>query len=204
MYQPTPEFPPLYAPGKWWQLRLECLIESGNDSEAIRFANSHSGIRNRDWMRFEIRDRQEKSTMLSLPVKGGASALKNRPPVSWTLSSECMTAVTKIDHTVSTLLGNKPYFPFIFPLLSLKTAFCNIQTGNTYDLCCFIDKETKKVLGLNDMQLVETVRQKIEEGPEALRYKCSSLRRNFDSEVSFLESIMRYGPEAIFALIPPF
>lgn len=204
MYHPKPDFPPLYAPAKWWRLRMGHLLKTGDDIEAIIYANNNCDISNRNWMRFEITRPRNDTTLLSLPVAGGGSALKNRHASTWRLSPECNTFAPKIDHTLSTLLGNTPYFGYIFPTVCLKEVILQAEDSSAENICRLIDHRLCGILGLQNPSLLPSIRQAVEGRNAALKHKIESALKDFNPDISFLEYIMRYGPEAIFLLLPSF
>lgn len=190
----TPTFPPLLAPGEWWRLYLGARLSGDSDSAAIASANKKSGLKSRQWMRFKISG----DTILSLPVKGGASALKNRFPSGWELSDEAGRAARKINSTLATVYGRYPFFPFLHDDLSAAPA------GRAEDVCMSAFEAVKRILGIDDAELLKALKTKIDSHDTLLPEIAKEAKTNFNPELSVIDIIFRSGPDAIFALIEPF
>ena len=189
-----PGFPPLFAPTDWWR---------GED------------VPRRDFLRFRLRG----GTVLSLPVAGGASALKNHDPASWTLAPNSAVQARKIDHTVETLYGNTPYYRLLGPALSLGrrirrdsslppvgslltelyTLCAEVLTGEQASCVTAFGSRTDRfrsmaeyAAGLGDAQR------------EAIGEECRRINDATDPSLSILDPLFRFGPRAIFLLLPTF
>ena len=204
MRQPLPLFPPLYAPLGWWQLLTEELLGGSSRSEAVKRANMRSGIPSRDWLRFSLAG----DSGLSLPLKGGASSLKNHPPQSWVAAKESGRESRKIAATVATIYGRAPFYA---PLAHLVRPFPGLSAGNCdptgikiSDICTFYYEETAEMLNLNDANLLQTLRKAINEQDKIIKSEKHRLSEKTDPSLSILDAVMRFGPDAIFTLLPTF
>lgn len=192
MYQPLPSFPPLFASLRWWRLFTASLLSSSDLESSISNANREWGGKAREWMRFHI----EPQATLSFPVEAGASALKNRHPLSWIFAPEAGPASRKIYSTLATLYGSTPFFhPLKDVLLPAPEAG---KPASNFNRKAF--EAMASVLSLDDPCLLSSLRDCrsasiadiIASAPEP------------PSDCSLLTSLFRYGPDAIFILIKPF
>lgn len=221
MYQPLPDFAPLYPPGEWWRIYLNHLLNTREPTDGvglIKQTNRDSGLKSREWMRFtatppEAKIGTPKSIVLSLPVEGGASALKNRHPDSWKLASEGRRESRKIISTLETLYGRTPYFHLLsdqllacFPAAQDKD-FIEIHASL---LCIEAFRKVEKVLRLDDNNLITELKDGLERNDTRLKTVAEETRRKLLSadpqnpSPSILDALFRIGPDAIFALLPTF
>ena len=189
MYQPLPTFPPLNAPIGWW--RTFCRLRAGDANagikEIVTVANRESGLRPRDWLRFTI----AADVSLSMPVAGGASALKNRHPDSWKLAGESVAAADKIKDTLATVYGRTPYFRLLEEEMELPaTPGLPASVLNWRMFEC-----AAEVLGVSDVSLWEC----LPTFPSA-----DYVDPEPQDSLSVVDAIFRKGPDAIFSLLPTF
>ena len=147
-------------------------------------------------MRFRI----EGNVTLTVPVEGGGSALKNRPPESWTLASEAARDYRKIRSTLATIYGRSPFFHLLEDIL-LPSLSGILPGEGASDLCTQIFRNVTEILNIEDEALLAAIR-------EAMRTKDPRLEgaRPLKMEpcLSIADVLFRYGPDAIFSLIPAF
>lgn len=194
MRHPLPSFPPYFAPGLWWRAYLARKISGLSDSLAIREANESSGIKPRDWMRLHL----ENEVLLSVPVEGGASALKNRDSSTWRLSGNFGREHRKICSTLSTLYGRYPYFAPVSDLLQAGDA------ESAEDLCRKSFEGVKHFLALDDENLIAGIRDRLHAKDERLEGLTRQNADAFNANLSIVPTLMKLGPDAIFPLIPTF
>lgn len=196
MYQPLPSFPPLYAPGAWWRIHVASLLDGRSIEEATGIANRSAGIKPREWMRIRV----EGDAVLSLPVDGGASALKNRHPDSWRMAGEAGRDLRKIHSTLNTLYGRTPYYFLLEDSLNAEGA----PGDRAKDVCTRAYKRIKAILGLDDPGLVKDIGRELERGSETLLALYNEKAKAFSPALSIIDTIVRIGPDAIFALLPTY
>lgn len=192
MYQPLPEFPPLYPTCEWWRLlfkKLPCPWE-----EAVAYANRESRLASRAWMRVALID----DTVLSLPVKGGASALKNRHPSSWQLAPEAVRAASRMEHTLATLYGSSPFYNSLAPLLRIEIT--DRALPSAAEICNAAFRRVAETLSINDPLLVEQLKNKILEGDPVVSPTVKQYSARISPRRSILDALFYLGPDAIFSL----
>ena len=190
-----PSFPPLMACASWWECYLAALLRGGGESEAIASANRLGGLRRRDWMRMSIAG----GAVLSLPVRGGASALKNRDPESWEMAPEAVRERRKAAATLATVYGREPFFRFLDHELLIPEAPTARET------CVLAFHAVSRILGLDDEALLSMLRSRTAPpGDPLARAEALRCRKGVDPSLSILDALFRLGPDAIFALLEPF
>ncbi len=133
---------------------------------------------------------------LSVPIEGGASAIKRRHPSEWMLSDHGNWRHVHIG-ALNAAYSRTPYFehlsPFIFPLIENSS-------GRLADLTLSIDKV------LRDFIRLDNQRDALEKMVVEERSMYSQLREETLAEIrincSLLDAAFRIGPSAIFALGP--
>lgn len=195
MTHPLPLFPPLFAPGEWWRLYLRGRMEGRRESDSIEEANRLCGMRARDWMRFRLKD----DTVISMPVEGGASALKNYPPAGWSLSKEATREARKGDATIATLYGSTPFHHLLAPELSLSDCIAQAEASA---VCRKAFEKVARILNIYDDTLLISASDNANR--EILKLKKEDIDSAFSPQLSILDAVMRHGPETIFALIGSF
>lgn len=198
MYQPLPTFPPLFPPGKWWRLFLKGLLAGMTSNEAVIYANNKGEIRSREWMRLIL----EGDTIISMPVKGGASTLKNKPSSSWTLASEAVRDGRKNVATLATLYGRQPFFSLLSDDLSVMADF--FPGDPAAELCVRAFEKVKRILSLDDAVLLENLRDLLMSGDRKLEKVRKDFTPYFKAELSIMDPLVKLGPDAIFSLLPSF
>lgn len=202
MHVSLPEFPPLFPSGGWWRVFAAARLDRFDTHSAIGKANASAGVRPREWMRTRITG----GAMLSIPVAGGASTLKNRLPSSWRLAREAAREMQKFESTLATVYGRQPYFALLRDDFSIGSY--NPTEGEECDsaerLCNEAFIRTAGTLGLDDEFLLESIRVRMEAKDSLLRGVCNDLTPLFNPELSIVDAIVRLGPDAIFLLIPAF
>ena len=184
----TPLFPPLFPPVGWWRSYFASLLAGHPKSECIARANAV--MRPRDWMRFRVKDH----ALLSVPVEGGASALKNHPASTWLLSPKAALQARKIDATLATLYGSTPFYSLLDHEISLSSLIDSPHPASAVCLEAF--RRVERVLGTDNPALLDAARS-LEKRPSI---SCPAE----SAGISILEPLFTYGPEAIFILFPTF
>lgn len=202
MYYGLPDFPPLYAPVGWWRSYVALRLGGKDRQRAIYGSNNESSLKVRDWMRFCVTG----GKTLSVPVEGGASALKNRPSVSWVTAREAEHESRRIVSTLSTLYGRTPYYNLLKSEIIESVDFTQSIKASAVCTRAFLNIDS--ILGLGDETLLEALRDKINHGEELL----CKIAKEFDNKIltrvepriSIIDSLFRLGPDAIFTLLPAF
>ena len=196
MIHPLPQFPPLFPPGKWWRIFLSYLLQGETEAESIRKANEDSGLRARDWMRLRLKD----DTLISFPVAGGASALKNRPPESWRMARECNRETVRYASTLATLYGRQPYFHLLADTLKPEA-----EVGDAAgEVCTLCHREICKIILPAGQNLTSDLRKALEADGDRIKTLSDHFSSHFNPDLSIIDVLMRLGPDAIFALLPAF
>lgn len=172
-------------------------LAGDSEAGAISTANAGCGLPARDWMRIRL----EGDTVLSLPVSGGASALKNRPSLSWTLAPEALRDRKKFHATLATLYGRTPFFPFLADTLLPEIGSPDLPAG---EFCTEAFQKALDILLPRGMETLEGFGKKIAERDHTLSLVSGEAGRAFHPSLSILDSLFRLGPDTIFALLPTF
>lgn len=204
MYQPLPDFPPLYPGGEWWRLYMRERLGGKERKDALRNANLASGIRAREWMRFRISG----DTAITLPVAGGAATLKNAHPSTWTTAlNEYRRECRKAGMTLATAYGRTPFFHLIKDdIISAIEGKNDAEEGprSVEDVCNSSFDTIRKILGLEEDSLIEQLRTGLENKEPTFKQVCEESKKDIDLELSIIDTISRLGRDAIFALLPTF
>lgn len=196
MVCPLPSFPPLFPPGSWWRLFMKELIREGSEDKAIAFANSESGIKSREWMRVRIAG----GSLLSFSVKGGASALKNRPADTWVMARESERETIRYASTLATVYGRTPYFQLLQEEL-IPSASDGITAKEVCRQCC---RNVMNIILPEDIGMFDSIREVIERPGNRIMRISKEFNIKFNPELSIIDAIVRMGPGAIFPLLPAF
>ena len=172
-------------------------LSGQTDFEALVSANEVVGLSPREWLRIGI----EGGAMLSLPVTGGASALKNHPSDTWRIAAEGPREIRKMKSTIATIYGRTPYYRFVHDLLLPET----VSPGEpAREVCTQAFHRVCDILHCGDEALLFQIKERMREEDHTLREVCSDIQRRFNDSLSILDALMKLGPDAIFALLPSF
>lgn len=200
MTHPLPCFPPLFPSGNWWRSYLKALSEGISREKAVELANAESGMRSRDWLRISVAG----AGLLSLPVEGGASSLKNRHPSLWRFSRESAREARKIKSTLATVYGRSPFHYLLagdFEILPGVTESESLPVGRE---CIRLFRVVEHILLPDAQETLEYLKGLSDS--DRMRLKALGEEKSaerFLSE-SILDLVFRYGPDAIFPLLPAF
>ena len=195
MTHPLPDFPPLFPSQEWWRLYICSLLGDVGKDGAMAGSNRKSGVRPRAWMRFAI-ERAE----LSMPVCGGANTLKNYPSASWRLAAQAPREAGKAAATLATVYGRRPFFQPLADAFSIPAE----EGASCRDVCLLAFSNIENILGLDDPALLTNINEKLETGDKTLRQIRTEFATCFKPELSIIDLLASLGPDAIFALLPPF
>ena len=202
-FRHVPSFPPLFAPCEWWRLRIALLMNGYRHDLALTTANKEAIDRNiiqpRSWMRFSVNDISRGSLTLSMPIKGGASALKNHHPDSWLISPHG-DAPYAIDATLATLYGSTPFFHIIAPSVSLRILH---PLSPVSDLCLRLDKIIMNLLDPPESGTITHLAALRCENPKLYTELRSEYSASANGFTSILESLFSFGKDTIYHLAPP-
>ena len=189
MYHPLPDFPPLFPKAGWWRAYLSGLLAGKLPEEAVRMANS--SLKARYWMRFDG---------LSVPVEGGASALKNRAPHTWRISDRAYPEARKIDHTLATRYGHTPFYRLLDHEISLRSILEGKTTAE--EVCRDAFLRVARILGLDSESLLDSARDYVATGTD--KRESGGVPPEYGDEDCILAPLFSKGPETIFLLLPTF
>lgn len=197
MIFPKPEFPPLFSSGEWWRLRVKALLEGADREGSIVVANRDSKIKSREWMRFRVADRTGSETTLSIPIVHGASALKNQSSQRWLIAPD-KPPLRKIDATLATLYGHTPFYELLGSMLSVQP----VAGRKALEVCMEMDAMIWNILGFDNPSIFSSLKN-IDEENKGLNALAKEMK-DFNSQLSMLDGIFRYGQQIILQLIPTF
>lgn len=190
-----PSFPPLFSMGGWWRSFIAGRLDGKSSDEAVKEANAACGLRPREWMRFRI----EGDAVLSVPVSGGASTLKNRPSQEWLLSPGVARDGRKIEATLATVYGKYPYFSLL--RADIMPDYRECKAG---EICWTAFHKINHIIGLDDEDLLEELKRRMTFSDTVIKRIKVSYTGTFTLELSILDILFKAGPDAIFALLPSF
>lgn len=162
-------------------------------AEAISAANQNSGIKPREWLRVSI----VSDTLISMPVAGSASALKNHHPFSWCLAPEAQKVAVKAAATLSTVYGRTPFFHLLEESFSLAGKIGEPASS----LCMRAFHNVEEILGINENALIHALRDSMEQKTHRIHDICSYTAKKANMSLSIIDTLCRLGPDAIFALV---
>ena len=184
-------FPPLFASVAWWRLYVGALLQGSAVAACMEAASSD--IRRRDRMRFAVSG----GAVLSLPVVGGASALKNRAPETWRLAPEAARESRKMLHTLETLYGRSPYFHLLAD--EVVGSVDNYLPGmSAEEVCQGAFKRVCAVLGLDDDNLLASL--SVHGAEPRFRQIRAALYVGVSPELSILDPLFRLVPSTLLIL----
>ena len=195
MINPLPSFPPLFSTEGWWRSFIAGRLGGESPDEAITRANAACGLKSREWMRFRI----EGDAVLSVPVAGGASTLKNRPSQEWMLSAGAVREGRKIEATLATVYGRTPYFSLFRQDIIPEYKEC--PAG---EICRDAFHKVNRVLGLDDEDLLKELKRRMIFSDAVIKSIRAGYTGTVHPELSILDILFKAGPDAIFALMPSF
>lgn len=155
-----------------------------------RLAGRLSPLANRELTRCEIAP----GRLLSVPVVGGASALKRNPFPELKVADHADWQRTH-DRTLDALFSRTPFFRHVYPRIRPIL----METPPTVrDLNRQIQSQLEEFLHLDE--LLEDFENLIRRRPERLREIARQLRGESSDRATLFEEICRLGPDAIFLL----
>ena len=191
-----PDFPPLFPDVEWWRLFVEMRLQGVSSAEACAEAGRRRGLKPRSWMRVLLAG----DTMLSLPVSGGASALKNRPADSWELAPEAAPRRRKFEATLATLYGRTPFFHLLRETLLPGGG----EEVTAREVCRDAFLKVEALLGLDNEELLAMLRERMARRDATLASMVEAYDAKADRRLSIIDVLARLGPDAIFTLLPTF
>lgn len=189
---------PLLAPAAVWRRRLPAA-----DSLQTPLPP------HREWMRFTLRG----DVRISIPVAGGASALKRHTPGSWILSPHGRWNAI-LAGALDALYGRTPYYPHLAPCLMTVVNDCynraaQGQQVRAAELAVRTDRLCLRFMGLESSEEtpagILSAMQALEARSPGLPGRLQQeLAPAFDPDESIIGLLMHLGPQAIFALCGAF
>lgn len=192
-----PDFPPLFPTGEWWRAYVAARLAGDERPAEMIVGNMEGGARRRDWMRIAIAGGQT----LSVPVEGGASALKNRDPRGWRLAPEASREGRKAAATLATVYGRHPYFHLLSDMLPADLA---VPGAPARGVCLEAFRTVESLLGLDDPTLLAGLRRAVDGHDRRIGMVGADCRGRLRPGLSILDAVFTLGRDAIFALLPPF
>lgn len=157
----------------------------------------------RGLVRCAIRGADGNPLQLSVPIEGGASAVKNHDPESWRISLHGNWPRVHWG-AIATAYASAPFFPHFEEELH---GIISDPPATAAELCEATAEWTLRALSIEE--ILPDLSRLIASNPE----KAEALRRDalgcdntghVEPDLSIVDAVMRLGPQAIFALIPPF
>lgn len=154
----------------------------------------------RDRMRFSILDHQGREVTLSVPVAGGAKALKSAK--SDPMISHHGRWWPVMEGTINAAYGNTPFFPHIFPQLQsiMQQAYDSATQDTPISSSHLITQADEWVAQCIDLPTLlisgEDFRLR---HPDIIRQHSSRILTRHP-DLSILHYLMHYGPEVIFLI----
>lgn len=181
-------FAPYLAPADWYRRRLAAMLAGGGSlPEAPR----------RELMRTMLRGKAGEEVRLSVPVSGGASAIKHGDPLGWEISEHGRWREMHLG-ALDACLSSTPYYQHLLP--RIEGIIREVRPAAAL-FCRSLDAEIMDFLKAEE--LLPALRQMAADTPalyEARRRDAACLA---DYDQSIVALLCRLGPEAIFALLPP-
>ena len=183
---------PYLAPAKWYARWLQARID--DCMEPIAEANAVI-IPGRDFARCTITDKAGHKMMLSAAVEGGARQLR---------SPHNMRGIRLSDHgdwrrahplAIDACYGRAPFFQHISDLI-----FPVYQNKETGSLCEFCNEMHRVVVSLL-MGNISEERLKLLNENDVIRKRGREIAAEIDTDVSILDPLMKFGPDAITGII---
>ncbi len=173
-------------------------------SEICGYPTSSEGLDIRNRMRFNILDHRDQMQTLSVPVAGGAKALKS--PYSNPAISAHGRWWPVMEGTLNASYGNAPYFAHLYPELCriFSHAYETASEGEVFysdALIAQCSELASKWLGA-DLTPAEISRFR-EQHTDILTQHHLVADHPDAERLSILHYLMHYGPETIFLLIHP-
>ncbi len=191
---------PYLASAEWYGLYMRRLLDGADEREAISAATASMRLNPRDMARTMIagvRDglKRQPSIRLSVPIEGGASAVKRLPCGRWRISDHGRWQAMHLG-ALEAAYASAPYFAHLFPEISatLQNAF----PGDFSNLTLRLHEIIMRMLHAEET--LPHLRMLLHDSPEL----AAGLRRDnyaaSDKDLSFLHVIFHKGPSAIFGL----
>lgn len=160
----------------------------------MRGAPKSDSIKTRDLTRTLIESNSPVGMVLTVPVKGGASAVKKMHPESLEISDHGDWTRIHLG-AIEAAYGREPYFLHLFPEIAA------IITGHPQFLMQMNRLLEKALMDfLNFDETFAEIRQLRESHPD----RCSSIATRLESKInpshSLIEPLFRLGPDTIFLL----
>lgn len=174
----TPEtIPPYLASTLWLQGRV-----------------NHKQLKTRDFTRTLIDSNSSEGIVLTVPIVGGSSAVKRLMPEDLEVSAHgCWTRIHL--GAIEAAYGREPYFQHLFPQIAEVVECCPQQLARLNVLLY-----EKMMEFLDYSATIGDVRKLRESNPE----RCADITRRLEAKIntahSYIESLMRFGRDAIFLL----
>ena len=127
--------------------------------------------------------------------------MKNGNPALWTLASEADRDWRKAQSTFATLYGKSPFY---FLLAEVLTGEKEVSAGmKASEVCQASYTLVAEISGMSNDRLVEELRKAIltHKGMDEIR---QDYQHYYRESRSILPLLWQLGPDAIFALLPPF
>lgn len=188
---------PYLAPFSWYSHWLRGLLSGLDDSMARSEASRLCGVKGKLWCRSCCPSPAGGAVTLSIPIVGGASAIKRNSPESLMVSGHGEWPRTHIG-ALEAAYGRAPFYRHLEPDV------CHIlhnAPGNPLpDVCEAIHLTIYRMLCLPDV--LPSLRQALADNPFRFLGIAKELKGKIsDPSENFLGILAEYGPDAIFSLI---
>lgn len=171
----------------WWRRYLEGRL-AGEESLPP--------MPRRELMRCHIRDHAGNELTLSVPVAGGASVVKHAPVENWIISEHGRWEAMHLG-ALNAAYGKTPFYRHYIPRLQ---ALIEHHPERATDFTNSIGEYIAEALHIET--LLPQLRENDATRREMIAERRERLDRNLPPSTSILDPLFRFGPEAIFLLIP--
>ena len=191
---------PYLASCRWYSVWLGRLLCGDGFDRAAAAANTTCGTTSRSLSRALIEGADGRVVMLSVPVRGGASALKRVSPELLTISGH---GHWQHVHTgaISAAFGRTPYYQHLMPWLEQAYRDCGSEGDSLHGLNDALHLSLMRLLRIDET--LPALRQMWSQKPELLRDAAAQTAADYDVDLSALSVAMKHGPDAIFTLLTP-
>ena len=184
---------PYFGDVRWWRQYLEVLPDG---------VRAMPEMPRRELTRCRLTAAGREPLMLSIPIQGGATAVKRQTPDEWLLSDHGRWQSV---HTgaLEAFYGRTPYYRHLADRLIPLIA--EVRTGDCHaEKACMLTEEIHKVIAgmLGIDRLAGEIRHRCAENPDLWRARREMLERRYDDSDCILQPLTDCGPEAIFLLLP--
>ena len=140
----------------------------------------------------------EGGLVLSVPVAGGAGVLKRKDCRDVMISGHGRWQDVHLG-ALKAAYGKAPYFPYIYP--EVEKIYANFGQGKLADLNGALHSLAVRWLGMDDKDMLATLRRLPEEKETLIRRVAGERKRDICMNHSIFSALFRLGKESLFAIL---